>query len=163
VNGHFIREKPLDELYELAKDFWPPEAAGSDADYKKNVLALVQERLKYLAELPELTDFFFKDLPIDMNLIDNNKQLKKFGREELREMLVKSYEKLEKSDFSQADLTQKLNQLLEEQGQKPGVLFSLIRVATTWAPASPGLAETLSVLGKTKSLARLRQSQDALA
>jgi glutamyl/glutaminyl-tRNA synthetase len=63
-----------------------------------------------------------------------------------------------KSDFSTEDLTHKLNQLLEETGQKPGVLFSLIRIATTWSPASPGLAESLSVLGKAKSLERIEQS-----
>jgi glutamyl-tRNA synthetase len=76
----------------------------------------------------------------------------------MREMLVKSRDRLAESDFSQADLTDKLNRLLEETGQKPGVLFSLIRIATTWAPSSPGLAETLSVLGKDKSLERLDQS-----
>jgi glutamyl-tRNA synthetase len=158
VNGHFIREMPLDELYERAGDYWSPTASQADENYKKQVLRLVQERLKYLAELPELTNFFFEDLTADMKLIDGNKQLSKLDKEQMREMLVKSRDRLAESDFSQADLTDKLNRLLEETGQKPGVLFSLIRIATTWAPSSPGLAETLSVLGKDKSLERLDQS-----
>jgi glutamyl/glutaminyl-tRNA synthetase len=81
----------------------------------------------------------------------------------MREMLVKSQASLSESDFSQEDLTNRLNQLLEETGQKPGVLFSLIRIATTWAPSSPGLAETLNVLGKDKSLERLDKSIQLLS
>jgi glutamyl-tRNA synthetase len=162
VDGHFIRETPLDRLYGLAELFWPETAKSYDDHYKKAVLTLVQERLKYLSELPILTSFFFEDLPVDISLINDSKQLGKFPHAELREMLVKSREKLAESDFSQADLTDRLNQLLAETGQKPGVLFSLIRIATTWAPASPGLAETLSLLGKQKSLDRLDKSLTAL-
>jgi glutamyl-tRNA synthetase len=162
VNGHFIREMPLDELYKRAEGYWGPAGSLADESYKKQVLGLVQERLKYLAELPDLTAFFFEELPADMKLIDNNKQLARIDRQRMREMLVKSRESLEESDFSRADLTDRLNRLLGDTGQKPGVLFSLIRIATTWAPSSPGLAETLSVLGKDKSLDRLDKSLQLL-
>jgi glutamyl-tRNA synthetase len=155
INGHFIRQTPLEELYRLCEPFWPASAKGADQAYKQSVLALVQERLKYLSELPQLTEFFFADLPVKQELIDNNKQLRQFSRQQMREMLVKSREALVGTDFSQSDLTERLNKLLQETGQKPGVLFSLIRIATTWAPASPGLAETLSLLGKDKTLSRL--------
>ena len=126
-------------------------------------MGLVQERLKYLAELPELTNFFFEDLPLNMGLINDNKQLKKLSHDELKTMLETAKASLEQSDFSQDDLTEHLNQLLEATGQKPGVLFSLIRVATTQAPFSPALADTLHVLGKDKSLARIDQQLGALA
>ena len=52
--------------------------------------------------------------------------------------------------FSVEDLQRRLNDLLEQTGEKPAALFSLIRIATTQAPASPGLAETLHVLGKER-------------
>jgi len=42
------------------------------------------------------------------------------------------------------------------------VLFSLIRIATTEAPSSPGLAETLAVLGKERSLQRIDAQLAAL-
>jgi glutamyl-tRNA synthetase len=90
-----------------------------------------------------------------MELVDGNKQLKKFGHDELKSMLEQAKARLQQSDFSLADLTERLNSLLETTGQKPGVLFSLIRIATTQAPSSPGLAETLNVLGKDVSLRRL--------
>ncbi len=163
VNGHFIRELPLDDLYKRTESYWPPEAKDYDEVYKKAVLKVVQERLKYLAELPELTLFFFKDLPVNPELISQHKQLSKLSREELAKLLEQSKAVLTASDFSQDDLTRRLNDLLAKTGQKPAVLFSLIRVATTQAPASPGLAETLAVLGKDRSLKRLQTTLEALA
>jgi glutamyl-tRNA synthetase len=162
MNGVYIRNLPLDELYERVKDYWPSEATEAGEDYKKQVLGLVQERLKYLAELPELTRFFFINLPLNPELISGHKQLKKFSAEELKSMLETAKESLEQSDFSVDDLTSRLNALLEQTEQKPAVLFSLIRIATTQAPASPGLAESLVVLGKDRSLMRIDQQLAAL-
>jgi glutamyl/glutaminyl-tRNA synthetase len=158
MNGYWIREKlELDDLYERSQTFWPDEAGKYDDKYKKQVLAVVRERLKYFAELPELTKFFFVDLPVNKSLIENHKQLKKLSTEELRDLLERAKLSLEKSDFTVDDLTMRLNNLLDETGQKPAVLFSLIRIATTQAPASPGLADTLAILGKDRSLARIDQ------
>jgi glutamyl-tRNA synthetase len=158
VNGSFIRNTSLDELYSLSEHFWPEPAATASDDYKKAVLALVQERLKYLAELQHLSNFFFEDLPTNLSLIDDNKQLSKFTHSELEAMLKTALEHLGNSDFSVGSLNEILNKLLDITNQKPGVLFSLIRIATTWAPSSPGLADTLNVLGKEKSLARLSEA-----
>jgi glutamyl-tRNA synthetase len=155
VNGHFIRKLPLNELYEKSQDFWPNEASDANDKYKKAVLGLVQERLKYLAELPELTKFFFVDLPVDLKLINDHKQLKKLNKVELKNLLEQSKNVIKNSDFSHTDMQHKLNDLLKSTGQKPAVLFSLIRIATTWAPASPELAGTLVVLGKEKTLERI--------
>ncbi len=157
MNGHYIRETPLPKLYKRVESFWPQEAAKYDDTYKQAVLGLVQERLKYLAEVPELTLFFFKDLPVDHLLIANHKQLGSMPKEQLKILLEKSQDTLEQSDFSVDDLTKRLNLLREETDQKPVVLFSLIRIATTQAPSSPGLAETLAVLGKDTSLKRIKQ------
>lgn len=155
MNGHYIRAMELDDLYSRVANFWPAEAANSDEPYKKQVLSLVQERLKYFAELPALTSFFFTDLPLDPSLVDNNKQLKKIDKGELKQLLQTSRETIAESNFSPEDLTERLNKLLETTGQKPGILFSLVRIATTQAPASPGLADTLAVLGKDVSLKRI--------
>lgn len=163
MNGYHIRHLSVESLYEKVSDFWPPEASKFDDAYKKAVLALVQERLKFFAELPQLTNFFFDDLPIDSGLIANNKQLQKLPLEEVKSLLEHAKTMLEQSDFSLHDLSQKLNQLLITTGQKPGVLFSLIRIATTSAPASPGLAETMEVLGKEVSLRRINNQLDALS
>jgi len=162
LNGAWIRALDILTIYHRCQDYWPKSAENYPEDYKQHVLGLVQERLKYLAELPELTGFFFEDLPVNMELIDGNKQLKKFSHAELKALLEQASTTLQESDFSAEDLTQRLNGLLETTGQKPGVLFSLIRIATTWAPASPGLAETLAVLGRERSLKRLHESLGVL-
>ena len=108
-----------------------------------------------MAELPELTRFFFVDLPINSDLISGNKQLSKLPTPEIKDLLEKAKTSLENSDFSILNLTDKLNELLEITGQKPSILFSLIRIATTQAPSSPALAGTLAVIGKERSLQRL--------
>jgi glutamyl-tRNA synthetase len=155
VNGHYIRELPLDTLYDLSKPYLPAEAETYDDAYKKAVVGLVQERLKYLSELPELTRFFFTDLPVNPELIAGHKQLKKLEQGELKTLLEQGRETLAASDFTVNDLTDRLNKLLETTGQKPAVLFSLIRIATTQSPSSPGLAESLAVLGKETALRRI--------
>jgi glutamyl-tRNA synthetase len=155
MNGHYIRQLPMEELFEKSKTYWPAEAASHDEQYNKQVLALVQERLKYLAELPVLTNFFFYDLPVDPALWQNHKQLKKLDQSTLKALLQQSRDGLADSDFTADALTEQLNALLEATDQKPAVLFSLIRIATTQAPASPGLADTLAVLGKETSLRRI--------
>ena len=155
VNGHFIRQLPPEEIQKQAKDFWPTEAKDHDEAYKNQVLGLVQERLKYFVELPSLTKFFFVDLPVDAKLISEHKQLKKLPKDELKQLLEMCAASLKDSDFSHTDLTDRLNALLEQTGQKPTILFSLIRIATTQAPASPELAATMAVLGKDRSLKRI--------
>lgn len=162
VNGHFIRGLSLDELYEKVETFWPGSAGKYDEEYRKKVLALVQERLKYFAELPELTKFFFEDLPVNPELVSGHKKLKKYDKSELKNYLQKTRQALEESTFTEADLTDRLNRLLEETGETPMVLFSLIRIATTQAAASPGLAETLAVLGKERSISRIDAQISAL-
>lgn len=155
MNGHYIRELRAPDLAEKAKDFWQDEAKNSSDDYKRQVLALVQERLKFFAEIPTLTDFFFVDLPVNPELWQGHKQLKKLSAEELKNLLKQGKATLESSDFSNEDLTKRLNDLLAKTEQKPAVLFSLIRIATTQAPFSPSLAETLAVIGKERSLKRV--------
>jgi len=155
VNGSFIRLMPLEKLETAVSSYWPAEANEYDQDYKKQVLGLVQERLKYFAELPQLSRFFFADLPVDMSLVTEHKQLKQLEKSELKDLLEQAKTALSQSDFSVDNLSAHLNKLREDTGQKPVILFSLIRIATTSAPASPGLAETLAVLGKERSMARI--------
>lgn len=155
LNGAHIRALKLDDLYEKVTDFWPPEANNYDDTYKQKVLGLVQERLKFFAELPNLTNFFFTDLPVNPALWREHKQLKKLEEAEIKKLLAQAKNVLAESNFSVEDLTERLNTLLETTGQKPAVLFSIIRIATTQAPASPGLADTLAVLGKEIVMRRI--------
>ncbi|HEU5004811.1 MAG TPA: glutamate--tRNA ligase [Candidatus Saccharimonadales bacterium] len=167
MNGHYIRELSLKELAERAADFWPAKAKAADETYKNAILGLVQERLKYFAELPELTRFFFEE-PDTSNvkeLYKNpvDKQLKKIEFSDYKPMLDKVITKLENSDFSEDNITNSLNQLLEELGTKPGVLFALVRIALTGQTSSPQIFGTLHVLGQEKSINRLKKAAETLA
>ncbi|GAC1498382.1 MAG: glutamate--tRNA ligase [Candidatus Saccharimonadales bacterium] len=155
MNGTYIRRLSLDDLYQRSASYWPDIAKTYSDDYKKQVLGLIQERLKYLSEIPQLTNFFFTDLAIDPSLISSHKQLSKLPVASIKSLLISSKDSLSESDFTKADLTDRLNQLLVTTKQKPSVLFSLIRIATTSAPASPGLVDSLELLGKDRSLIRI--------
>lgn len=155
MNGNYIRNLTINELSTKAKDFWPAEASRYDDDYKNNVLKLVQERLKLLSELQSLSIFFFIDLPINHELISNNKKLGSYSKQQLEELLKITSQELATSNFTVEDLTDKLNHLLTITNQTPAVLFSLIRIATTQAPASPPLAESMALLGKERVIARI--------
>ena len=159
VNGHFIRQLDLNKLYELSEAFWPPEAAAAGDEHKQAVLELIQERLKHLSEIPSLTEFFFKE-PDDkdvINLFENpvDKQLTKLSKADIKELLQAAYDELAASDFSQKDITSRLNSLLQKLDTKPGVLFAGIRVAVSGAPMTPQIFSTLRVLGKDTILGRL--------
>lgn len=156
MNGQWIRRISLDELYQRVEDYWPQSAAQFDASYKHQVLALVQDRLKTLAELPMMSRFFFEEPEVNWELITSNKQLKKLSDGEIHALLQTAHDKLaELADWSPETIQETLNQLLEITGQKPGVLFSLIRIVTTWAPFSPQLNDTLALFGKDKTLSRI--------
>jgi glutamyl-tRNA synthetase len=156
MNGYYIRQLTLDDLFERVATYWPEEAKAYDDSYKKQVLALVQERLKFFAELPALTRFFFTEPTVGDDLFENNKQLKKLSSEERSQMLRKAYEILEVSDFSETDLEEKLRGLVETLNTKPGILFGLIRATITGSNTAPGLFETLHALSKERSLRRIK-------
>lgn len=167
MNGQWIRrianEQGIDALYARTEGFWPASAASYDDAYKKQVLGIIYDRLKTLADLREMTGYFFENPEIDLDQIVHNKFLKKFSEEELSDLLMISSRKLEKLDDWNADSLQSaLNQLLEETGKKPAELFSVIRIALSFAPFSPALHLTMNVLGKNLTLARLQSAATAL-
>lgn len=158
MNGQHIRLLSLDDLYGRVTDFWPASATTASEPLKKHVLELVQDRLKTLKDLAILTDYFFVEPTTDWSMIDDNKQLSKLSKEELKNLLQASFDalnSLDSADFTPQAVQETLNQLLVTTGQKPGILFSLIRTVISWAPFSPALDHTLSVLGKDVSLARI--------
>jgi glutamyl-tRNA synthetase len=160
MNGQWIRQLSLDDLYDRVAKFWPESAAGASDDKKKQILALVQDRLKTLADLPLLTDYFFAEPTPNWQMAADNKQLKKLEKTEIVSLLEATKNALESSEFNAESLQVTLNKLLETTSQKPGILFSLIRLAVSWAPFSPALNDTLAALGKDTVIARLQKAID---
>lgn len=167
MNGQWIRrifdEQGVDALYERTTDFWPENAKDATDEYKQKVLSIIYDRLKTLSDLREMTAYFFSDPKVDIDMLIGNKFLKKLSKSELESLLKTSITKLSALKTWDADnLQQALNELLEETGKKPAELFSLIRIAVSFAPFSPALHLTLDVLGRDISLARLNAVAPAI-
>lgn len=165
LNGQHIRALSLEDLASRAVSFWPASAEKASADTKLRVLSLVQDRLKTLADLPLLTSYFFEEPTPDWSMAQNAKPLAQLSHDEITSLLKTAYTTLlalDESAFTADQLQESLNQLLETTGQKPAVLFSLIRLSVSWAPFSPALNDTLATLGKEIVLRRIQNSIDAI-
>lgn len=167
MNGQWIRriadEQGIDALYARTEGFWPEAAAPYDDAYKKKVLAIIYDRLKTLADLRDMTTYFFENPEVNLEMLTGNKFLKKFSEEELSDMLMQTSRKLEQlSDWDADAIQAALNELLEETGKKPAELFSVVRIALSFAPFSPALHLTMNVLGKNLALSRLQAAATAL-
>lgn len=161
VNGMWIRkihnEEGNDVLYaKISPDFWPESASSYPEEYRKKVLNIIYDRLKLLSDLKIYTNYFFEEPIINRELLTKNKFIKKMSEDEIENLLsVVSRRLAEETDWSADSLQTVLNELLEETSKKPAELFSLIRIAVSFAPFSPALPLTLEVLGKDRVLARL--------
>lgn len=160
MNGQWIRriftEQGAEALYARTADFWPSSATAATDEYKIKVLSIIYDRLKTLSDLRTMTDYFFKDPEIDLNMLTNNKFLKKLSESELEDLLKQIVVKLTTLKTWDADeLQNALNELLVATGKKPAELFSLIRLSLSFAPFSPALNLTMEVLGRETTLSRL--------
>ena len=179
MNGVYIRGLTADGFYQatepyLMRDEDAAKAVIADEGYVRAILPLVQERAKVLAEVAELTRFFFVDE------LDYNPALligKKMTGESSLQALEISEQRLEKLVVLRESATmvlegeqQKLSQLepfdiellegilrplAEELGLKAGQLFGVLRVAVTGRTAAPPLFQTMAVLGKERCLKRI--------
>lgn len=160
MNGQWIRkifdEQGCSALYDRTIGFWPEEAESYPEDYRKKVLSIIYDRLKVLSDLREMTKYFFKDPEIDVEMVTGNKFLKKMSESEIESLLKTVIANLTAvSEWNADGLQTTLNELLTETGKKPAELFSLIRIAVSFAPFSPALNLTLDTLGRDVVLARL--------
>ncbi len=154
-------------------NFWPESAMNYDESYRKKVLSIIYDRLKTLSDLREFTGYFFEDPRIDLEYLQSNKFIKKLSETEQRDLLSATIEKLQKIGNGSTDganpaawtadnLQSAFNELLAETGKKPAELFSLIRIALSFAAFSPALHLTCEVLGRERVLARLNTTRSAI-
>lgn len=157
LNGQWIKRLEVDDLLVRCDNFWGPAGKSASPEFKKRVIAVVQDRLKTLADLPNLSEYFFARPAANWSLIDDNKQLSKRNRSDLVGLLNIAYEKLSSIEFdNEGNIQSALNDLLKQTGEKPPIMFGVVRFALTWAKFSPGLPETMMLLGKDETLARLK-------
>jgi len=167
MNGQWIRklyaENP-EELHCRAHEFWDESANDVPPERKNIIMSIIYDRLKTLSDLRSMTRYFFVDPEVDLQMLLQNKFLKKMSEEELQNLLQATVKKLEKvDDWTSENIQTALNELLVETKTKPPVLFSPIRIAISFAPFSPALPETMEVLKKEVVLARLNAVITALS
>jgi len=165
MNGVYIRSLSADEFYEAAEPYLMMDKAAGEAvicneEYVRNILPLVQERAKTLAEVAELAQFFFvEELDYAPDLLIG----KNMSQESTTEALKTAQPRLEQLRvFDAESLEALLRPLAVELGLKTGQLFGTLRVAVTGRTAAPPLFQTMAVLGKERCLKRIEAALDRL-
>lgn len=130
--------------------------AKSDPDFVKKA-RLIQERITFFHEAPDMMRFFYEEPRASAELIANEKQ--KIARSQLPEIFMTLDEVLGnviEKEWTVAGLKAAVQSGLGNFRQ--GQLLWPLRAALTGLPYSPGAYEVAEVLGKTKTMERLRRT-----
>jgi glutamyl-tRNA synthetase len=149
LNGRFMRDLPLDEYTAAVA-----RHLGREPDARlRAACEIVQEKAQTLAEVWPLVRFLFEEPSEDP------KAWAKVMKEDSGEQLAAAAEALAAVEpFDPPAIELALAPLLERFAIKPGKLYQPIRVAITGGTVSPGIFESLSVLGRDLALERLSKA-----
>jgi glutamyl-tRNA synthetase len=162
MNGVYLRSLPPDEyadrlvVYLREQGYeWPEERIRAAAP-------LVQEKIERLGQFAEFAGFLFEREGIGRRLVPSRVG---YDTAELDPaILTAAAETLESVEpFTAAAIEQALRELVDRLGQKPRQAFQPIRIAVTGSKVSPGLFESIELLGREETLARIRSAQAAAA
>ena len=159
MNGHYIRQKTVDEFARLALPFVAAaglitrEEAEGRWSWFVAVMHQVQERVKTLGEVPKHADFFFSDdIPVDEAAVS------KFITPEARQFFARVCDALAGlPEWELPAIETAVRGLMDGMGLAPKQSIQPIRVAVTGRTASPGLFEIVYLVGRERTLARLRR------
>jgi glutamyl-tRNA synthetase len=156
MNGVYIRNLELDELKIRLKPFLPEDFPTEKLEI---ILPLIQERLETLAQIEELTDFFYREIELDLD-----KLLKKANQEIVLEELSKTQIALDSlSEWSIESIEKTIRSLQESGSWKRGQYFMMLRLIMTGRKVSPPLFETIHALGRDTARDRLANAHQLVA
>ena len=157
INGDKIRALTLDEFLDWTLPFLTKAGVitgtADEIALVKLALPLIQERIIMLSEVPAMLKFLFvKNFAVEADSVakitdDASKQVLERSLKELEPLATWTHESIEAALRSS---------LIEEMGLKPRIAFGAVRIATTGSTISPPLFESMELLGKEASLARIR-------
>jgi len=157
INGDKIRALTLDEFMTWALPFLTKAGviSGSPEELAlvKQALPIIQERITTLAEIPPMLKFLFvKDFAVDAD------SLPKISDAQSKEVLKVTYDQLQTlTDWSHESIEGVLRAaLIDGMALKPRIAFGAVRIAVTGSHISPPLFESMQLLGRDKSLARIK-------
>jgi len=147
LNGMYLRALPPDVYADALVRYLREQGYEWDEELIRKAAPLVQEKIATLGEFPAFAGFLFARVePVPEKLGDG-------------QMLPAAVERLaEVEPFEAEQIEAALRDVAEGLGLKPREAFQPIRLALTGSPVSPGLFESLELLGKDESLARLTGS-----
>jgi glutamyl-tRNA synthetase len=159
INGDKIRALTIDEFAHWTIPFLRKAKviSGTDSEIAlvKKALPLIQERIVKLDEAPQLLKFLFvSEFSIDADAVakvteNSAKEILQRAETELNSLNTWNHETIEATLRAS---------LIEEMGLKPRIAFTALRVATTGSTISPPLFESMELLGKIESLARISKA-----
>ena len=145
LNGVYVRALSAEE-YAGALLTWLREQGNEwEEELVRKAAPLVQEKIGTFGEFPAFAGFFFDRVAPDPALLDGSAPLLAEARSTLAEVEPFDSERIEAA----------LRELAERQGLKPRQAFQPIRAAVTGSNVSPGLFESIELLGREETLARL--------
>jgi glutamyl-tRNA synthetase len=152
MNGRWLRELPLDELTARLERY-----TGRSGLH--DAVAISAEKFQTLSEFWPLVSFLF-DGPAD----DPAAFERVIGADGGVETLTAAREALAQAQpFTQETVEQALRQVVEASGAKPGKVYQPIRVAIAGTTVSPGIFESVALLGREQTLARIDRALERAA
>jgi len=142
LNGVYLRALPPEEYADRLLSYLREQGYEWDDELVRKVAPLVQDKIATLGEFPAFAGFFFARVEPDAEV---DGQVLPAAAETLAQV----------EPFEAGAIEEALRALAEQLGLKPRDAFQPIRLAVTGSKVSPGLFESLEVLGRDESLARL--------
>jgi glutamyl-tRNA synthetase len=154
LNGRFMREMDLDAYTAVVA-----RHLGREPDERLRASCeIAQEKAQTLEEVWPLIAFLFEEPETD------EKAWKKVMKDGALPLLSEAFEALKATDsFDPPELESALGRIVAEHELSPGKLYQPIRVAITGTSVSPGIFESLSVLGRKRSLERIERAVQRLS
>lgn len=154
MNAEYIRRLEPNEFNRYAQPWY--EKAGIDAMNKETLCRILQPRVEFFAQLPEMVDFLVKlDEEYDVAMFTNKKS--KTNPEVSLGVLNMAIDALNVLEtWEEAAIHDTLIGLAEKNGLKNGTMLWPVRIALAGKQVTPGGAiEIAYLLGKDESLRRL--------
>jgi glutamyl-tRNA synthetase len=145
LNGLYLRALPIDEYAQALVTYLREQGYEWDEALVRAASPLVQEKIATFAEFPDFARFLFEPVAPDPALLDGTGSVLARAREALEVV----------EPFEAARIEEALRDLAAQLELKPGQAFQPIRVAVTGSKVSPGLFESIELLGREETLARL--------
>ncbi|MBI4401634.1 MAG: glutamate--tRNA ligase [Nitrospirae bacterium] len=129
------------------------ELSGKPGEWMEKLVVAFRERSKTLVEMAAAAAPY-----VQREIVIEEEAAKKYLTPSIVPALTKLADGLASlSEFSHAAMEKAFKHVLEERGLKMGQLAQPVRVALTGRAASPGIFEVMDLLGRDRTVARLRQ------